>query len=100
MRISVFSLLVTLLFATEPAVAQTQSSNPLGSPIAPALLNGLTELKRMSPWNMLGQVKGKTIGNRVVPEFNRLVVALDRHEVKRRGLMLPIVAGEVHDRFC
>jgi hypothetical protein len=99
MRRRVIFLLVTLLVATGSGLAQAQPSNSLGLPIDPALLKNLPELKGALSWNVLGQVKGKTIGSRVVPEFNPQIVALEKHEVKLQGFMLPIVAGEVHDRF-
>lgn len=99
MRRRVIFLLVTLLVTTGSGLARAQPSNSLGLPIDPALLNNLPELKGVLSWNVLGQVKGKTIGSRVVPEFTPQIVALDKHEVKLQGFMLPIVAGEVHDRF-
>ena len=86
-------------FAQAPAVGPTAPSNSLGLPIDPALLNTLPELKGVVSWNVLSQVKSRTEGKRVVPEFAPSVRALDKQEVKLQGFMLPIVAGERHDHF-
>jgi len=92
--------LASVLVAAGAAVAQTPAPRTsLGLPIDPALLNNLPELKGVVSWNMLGQVKSKAVGNRVMPEFTPQVAALDKHEVKLQGFMLPILTGEVHDRF-
>jgi hypothetical protein len=99
-------LLVTAasLLAVVPAFSQppTQSgapSNSLGLPIDPALLNTLPELKGVVSWNVLSQVKSRTEGKKVVPEFAPAVRALHQKDVKLQGFMLPIVTGERHDHF-
>lgn len=85
------------------ALAQTPSSgapsNSLGLPIDPSLLNQLPELKGVVSWSTLAQVKSRTEGKKVIPEFGPPVRALDQQEVKLQGFMLPIVTGERHDHF-
>lgn len=94
-----------LLFVCAAAVASAQTpatgqaSNSLGLPIDPALLNTLPELKGVVSWNTLAQVKSRTEGRRVVPEFAPAVRALHQQEVRLQGFMLPIVTGERHDHF-
>jgi hypothetical protein len=74
-------------------------SNSLGLPIDPALLNTLPELKGVVSWSVLAQVKSRTEGKRVVPEFAAAVRELHQKEVRLQGFMLPIVTGERHDHF-
>lgn len=89
--------------AAAPAFAQAPAppapGSPLGLPIDPGLLNDLPELKGVVSWNVLAQVKTRTEGRRVLPEFAPEVRALDRQEIRLQGYMLPIVAGERHDHF-
>jgi len=100
MKRFVYLLATALLVGIGPGLAQAPApSNSLGLPIDPTLLNNLPELKGVVSWNTLGQVKTKTVGKRVVPDFSAQVIALDKREVKLQGFMLPIETGEVHDHF-
>ncbi len=96
-------LACTLLACGAPASAQVPSTagpgSPLGLPIDPSLLNTLPELKGVVSWNVLAQVKTRTEGRRVLPEFAPEVRALDNKEIRLQGFMLPIVTGERHDHF-
>lgn len=102
-----FALVVALaslaVLLALPATAQTPApggpSNSLGLPIDPSLLNTLPELKGVVSWNTLAQVKSRTEGKKVVPEFAPVVRQLHQREVKLQGFMLPIVTGERHDHF-
>ena len=98
-RIASLLLVAAALMVAAPAFAQTAPANSLGLPIDPKLLNNLPELKGVVSWNTLGQVKAKTVGARVLPEFTPQIVALDKREVKLQGFMMPIVAGETHEHF-
>lgn len=91
-------VLAALLIGAAPSFAQAPG-NSLGLPIDPALLNNLPQLKGVVSWNTLGQVKAKSVGSRVLPEFTPQIIALDQREVKLQGFMMPIVAGETHDHF-
>jgi hypothetical protein len=99
MRRFASTLLAALLIGAAPGFAQTPPSNSLGLPIDPALLSNLPELKGVVSWSTLGQVKAKTVGARVLPEFTPQIIALDQRDVKLQGFMMPIVAGETHDHF-
>jgi|GEM_PF-276381 len=93
---------LVLALAAPVAPAQTAAagaSNSLGLPIDPALLNSLPEIKGVVSWQTLAQVKSRTEGRRVVPEFAPAVRALHQQEVRLQGFMLPIVTGERHDHF-
>lgn len=103
MRCAGLLFLFASLFAAGHATAQAPSAggaaNSLGLPIDPALLNTLPELKGVVSWNLLGQVKSRTEGKRVVPDFAPAVRKLHQTEVKLQGFMLPIVTGERHEHF-
>ena len=92
---------LTLFAATASAQAPATGgpSNSLGLPIDPSLLIQLPELKGVVSWSTLAQVKSRTEGKRVIPDFAPTVRALDKQEVKLQGFMLPIVTGERHDHF-
>lgn len=91
------ALLAPAAWAQAPSTGQP--SNSLGLPIDPSLLNQLPELKGVVSWSTLAQVKSRTEGKRVIPEFAPAVRSLDKQEVKLQGFMLPIVTGERHDHF-
>ncbi len=104
MRCAYLLLVLVGLLASVQAAAQMPAApgspaNSLGLPIDPALLNTLPELKGVVSWNLLGQVKSRTEGKRVVPDFSPAVQKLHQTEVKLQGFMLPIVTGERHDHF-
>jgi hypothetical protein len=82
-----------------PATRPGAPTNSLSLPIDPALLNNLPELKGVVSWNTLAQVKSRTEGAKVVPEFAPAVRQLNQQEVKLQGFMLPIVTGEKHEHF-
>jgi hypothetical protein len=83
----------------QPPTQPGSPSNSLGLPIDPALLNTLPELKGVVSWSVLAQVKSRTEGKKIVPEFAPAVRALHQKDVKLQGFMLPIVTGERHDHF-
>lgn len=98
-----FLLSAVAALSAAPGAAQTPAApganNSLGLPIDPSLLNTLPELKGVVSWNTLAQVKARTEGKKVVPEFAPAVRELHQKEVKLQGFMLPIVTGERHDHF-
>lgn len=98
MFVLVLGAVITPL-ASAQAPSSGNPSNSLGLPIDPSLLNQLPELKGVVSWSTLAQVKSRTEGKRVIPEFAAPVRALDKQEVKLQGFMLPIVTGELHDHF-
>lgn len=105
---TVIALAAALAALAQPWAVQAQaapstrpgaSTNSLSLPIDPALLNNLPELKGVVSWNTLAQVKSRTEGNKVVPEFAPAVRQLNQQEVKLQGFMMPIVTGEKHEHF-
>jgi hypothetical protein len=93
------ALIAGLLVSAAVGAQAPAPGNTLALPIDPALLNELPELKGVLSWQVLGQVKSRTVGNRVVPDFAPAVRELDKAQVKLQGYMLPIVTGEQHDHF-
>jgi hypothetical protein len=92
-------VLGTVAGAGAQAPAAGGPANSLGLPIDPALLNTLPELKGVVSWSVLAQVKSRTEGKKVVPEFASAVRELNQKDIKLQGFMLPIVTGERHDHF-
>jgi hypothetical protein len=90
---------IGLAAAQAPTRPAAGPSNSLGLPIDPSLLNTLPEIKGVVSWNTLSQVRSRTEGRQVIPEFAAPVRALDKQEVRLQGFMLPIVTGERHDHF-
>ena len=92
--------LISVLAVTS-AAAQTPNANRggLSLPIDPQLLNDLPEIKGVVSWKVLGQVNETQVDKKYVPEFSPEVAKLDQQEVKLQGYMMPIVAGEKHERF-
>ncbi|MBC8120125.1 MAG: DUF3299 domain-containing protein [Burkholderiaceae bacterium] len=68
-------------------------------PIDPQLLNNLPEISGIVSWRLLSQVKTAQVGQRVLPDFAPEVRKLDQQDVKLRGYMMPITAGETHSNF-
>lgn len=92
------AMTATTVSAQQPALGGG-TNNSLGLPIDPSLLNTLPELKGVVAWSTLAQVKSRTEGKKVVPDFAPAVRQLHQKDVKLQGFMLPIVTGERHDHF-
>lgn len=71
----------------------------LGAPIDPALLKPLPELPGVVPWKTLANVQQVKQKDKVVPQFDKTVLALDKKEVKLQGFMMPLEAGERQKHF-
>lgn len=99
MTLAAGAALCGIASAQAPATAPATPSNSLGLPIDPSLLNQLPEIKGVVSWDTLAQVKSRTEGKRVIPDFAPAVRALDKQDVRLQGFMMPLVAGERHDHF-
>ena len=53
----------------------------------------------MVSWKTLADVGEVTVKKRVLPRFSEQIVALDQHEVKLQGFMLPLDPGKMQKRF-
>lgn len=97
--VTTVALTLAATASAQPPAQPGSPSNSLGLPIDPALLNTLPELKGVVSWSVLAQVKSRTEGKKIVPEFAPAVRSLHQKDVKLQGFMLPIVTGERHDHF-
>jgi len=61
--------------------------------------NGAPDRHGVVSWKTLADVGEVTIKNRVLPRFSDQIVALDQHEVKLQGFMLPLDPGKMQKRF-
>jgi hypothetical protein len=59
----------------------------------------LPERAGVVSWKTLAQVEPVKQGGKMVPEFSRAVMALDRTEVKVQGFMIPLDIGDKQRRF-
>lgn len=59
----------------------------------------LPERAGVVSWKTLAQVQPVKQGGKVVPEFSRDILALDRKEVKVQGFMIPLGLGDKQKRF-
>ena len=50
-------------------------------------------------WKTLAQVQPVKQGGKMVPEFSRDILALDRKDVKVQGFMIPLDIGDKQKRF-
>lgn len=59
----------------------------------------LPERAGVVSWKTLAQVEPVKQGGKMVPEFSRAIMALDRTEVKVQGFMIPLDIGDKQRRF-
>jgi uncharacterized protein len=99
-------LLVAATLASTAVFAQL--SNPLGpaggapghgSPAFPGQAIALPEVKGAVSWDVLARVKPVKSKERILPEFDKEVLALNKREVKLAGFMMPLSPGEKQSHF-
>jgi uncharacterized protein len=59
----------------------------------------LQDIPGIVSWNLLAQVDEVVKDRKLTPQFSDGVKALNNKAVKVRGYMMPLEAGEKHDRF-
>jgi hypothetical protein len=59
----------------------------------------LPERPGVVSWQTLAKVQPVKEGGKIVPEFSRDILALDRKDVKVQGFMIPLDIGEKQKRF-
>jgi hypothetical protein len=96
-------LLITVLaslLGTGGAYALNTGVPGGGLPSATEFSNTLLpERAGVVSWQTLAQVQPVKEGGKVVPEFSREILALDRTDVKVQGFMIPLDIGEKQKRF-
>jgi uncharacterized protein len=86
--------------------AHAQFSNPLGQGGMPGhggALPGqaipLPDVKGAVSWDTLAKVKPVKGKDRILPEFDKAVLALNKRDVKLAGFMMPLSPGEKQTHF-
>jgi hypothetical protein len=59
----------------------------------------LPERAGVVSWRTLAQVSPVKQGNKVVPEFSKEILALDKKDTKVQGFMIPLDVGDKQKRF-
>ena len=59
----------------------------------------LPERAGIVSWRTLAQVSPVKQGNKMVPEFSKDILALDRKDTKVQGFMIPLDVGDKQKRF-
>lgn len=104
------SWLIALLLAGSAAAWAQQkgipgkelSKNPAmdtSQPPSPDMFKPLPELKGVVSWKTLAEVTPVKEKDRFVPQFSKVVSALDKKDVKLQGFMMPLDMGEKQKRF-
>lgn len=107
MNIKLFSL----VFVAVSALTMTQASAQLSSPVAGVAGTGAGVHSPNSPfaplparadvlsWNVLTDVKTKTIKGSILPVFNASQMALNQRSQRVQGFMMPLDPGEKQTHF-
>jgi hypothetical protein len=89
-----------VLLASASALAVNTSVPASGLPSATDYSASiLPERPGVVSWKTLAQVEPVKQGGKMVPEFSRAIMALDRTEVKVQGFMIPLDIGDKQRRF-
>ena len=103
--------LFALVFAVASSLATMQASAQLSSPVAGVAGTGAGVHSPNSPfaplpvradvlsWNMLTDVKTKTIKGSILPVFNASQMALNQRTQRVQGFMMPLDPGEKQTHF-
>jgi hypothetical protein len=96
-----FALATAITAAAMPLFAQAVTSvPPAGLPSANDFsAQILPERAGVVSWRTLAQVSSVKQGNRMVPEFSKDILALDRKDTRVQGFMIPLDVGDKQKRF-
>jgi uncharacterized protein len=102
MRHSFFvaATLAAALVAADPTAALNPNVPSAGLPAAIDYSGAiLPERAGVVSWKTLAQVQPVKQGGKMVPEFSKDILALDRTDVKIQGFMIPLDMGDKQKRF-
>jgi uncharacterized protein len=100
MKRIVLTLLLAAPIVALPAHAVTSNIPPAGLPSATEYgATLLPERAGVVSWRTLAQVTPLQQGGRMVPEFSRDILALDKRDVKIQGFIIPLDMGDKQKRF-
>jgi uncharacterized protein len=89
-------------------LAFAQLANPLGpaggapshsNPAFPGQAMALPDVKGAVSWDLLAKVKPVRSKERILPEFDKAVLELNKRDVKLAGFMMPLSPGEKQTHF-
>jgi uncharacterized protein len=100
-RVGLITLLAVSLAVALPAPAQSIGNAPPGGlPSASDYSSQiLPERAGIVSWRTLAQVTPVKQGGKMVPEFGKDVLALDRKDARVQGFMIPLDVGDKQKRF-
>jgi hypothetical protein len=93
---------LVLVIALSSLAAGAATPDPHGNPLPSAAEYSTTllpERKGVLSWKTLGQVKPLNEGGRIVPQFSKDVLDLDKQDVRVQGFMVPVEADIKHKHF-
>ena len=95
------ALAALAIAAVLPVHAQALTSVPPGGMPSANEFSAqiLPERAGIVSWRTLAQVSPVKQGNRMVPEFGKDILALDRKDTKVQGFMIPLDVGDKQKRF-
>jgi hypothetical protein len=100
MRLIAFWVAAMAVVGAGPAMAITTGIPPAGLPSASDYSAAvLPEREGVVSWRTLAQVEPVKQGTRMVPEFSKEILALDRKSVKVQGFIIPLDMGDKQTRF-
>ncbi len=97
-----FAALAALAVAAAlPVHAQAVTNVPQGGLPSASEFSAqiLPERAGIVSWRTLAQVSPVKQGNKMVPEFSKEILALDRKDTKVQGFMIPLDVGDKQKRF-
>ena len=100
MRISTATLLFAASFALTPALALDTGVPAAGLPsAADYAATLLPEINGVVSWKTLAQVEPIKQGGKMVPQFSKDILGLDKKDVRVQGFIIPLDMGDKQKRF-
>jgi hypothetical protein len=100
MRLILLWIAALAVAGAVPARAVTTGIPPAGLPSASDYsASVLPEKEGVVSWRTLAQVQPVKQGTKMVPEFSKGILALDRKSVKIQGFIIPLDMGDKQTRF-
>jgi len=94
-------VLAAAALAAMPLLAQAVTTVPPGGLPSANEFSAqiLPERAGVVSWRTLAQVSSVKQGNKMVPEFSKDILALDRKDTRVQGFMIPLDVGDKQKRF-
>jgi hypothetical protein len=90
----------TILAAALPVLALDNSVPPSGLPSAADYASQLLpDMHGVVSWKTLSQVEPVKQGNKMVPQFSRDIMGLDKKDVRVQGFIIPLDMGDKQKHF-